>query len=110
MAEYGEWTQKGATLSDVTAKAEYGVDREFVINGIKADKLEYRQGSMWGNPCLRILRSQLVAYIVAELGQDYLVRHKSEFELSTIKKQISVTKKTLKALEHRKNQLEAIMS
>jgi len=25
MAEYGEWNRKGATLSDVTAKDEYGV-------------------------------------------------------------------------------------
>ena len=31
IAEYGEWNQKGATLSDVTAKAEYGVDRDFII-------------------------------------------------------------------------------
>ena len=42
MAEYGEWTRKGATLSDVTAKSEYGVDREFIVKGIEAGKLEYR--------------------------------------------------------------------
>ena len=35
MAEYGEWTQKGATLSDVTAEKEYGVSREFIVEGIK---------------------------------------------------------------------------
>lgn len=37
MAEFGEWNQKGATLSDVTAQTEYGVSREFIIQGIKAD-------------------------------------------------------------------------
>ena len=36
MAEYGEWNRKGASLSDVTAKKEYGVDREFIIKGINA--------------------------------------------------------------------------
>ena len=36
MAEYGEWNRKGATLSDATAKKEYGVDRDFIIQGIKA--------------------------------------------------------------------------
>lgn len=31
MAEYGEWNRKGATLSDVTEKKEYGVDRDFIV-------------------------------------------------------------------------------
>jgi hypothetical protein len=31
MAEYGEWNRKGATLSDVTAKAEYGVSRALKV-------------------------------------------------------------------------------
>jgi hypothetical protein len=44
MAEYGEWNRKGATLSDVTAKKEYGVDRDFIVKGIRAGKLEYREG------------------------------------------------------------------
>ena len=42
MAEYGEWNRKGATLSDITAKKEYGVDRDFIVKGIRAGKLEYR--------------------------------------------------------------------
>ena len=53
MAEYGEWNRKGATLSDVTAKAEYGVSQDFIVKGIQTGKLEYRQGSVWGNPYLR---------------------------------------------------------
>ena len=59
MAEYGEWNRKGAALSDVTALKEYGVSREFIVKGIRAGKLEYREGVMWGNPYLRLLRSQL---------------------------------------------------
>ena len=31
MAEHGEWNRKGATLSDVTAEAEYGVSRDFIV-------------------------------------------------------------------------------
>jgi len=46
MAEYGEWNRKGATLSDVTAKKEYGVDRDFIVEGIREGKLEYREGSV----------------------------------------------------------------
>jgi hypothetical protein len=70
MAEYGEWNQKAATLSDVTAKKEYGVDQAFVIKGINVGKLEYREGSVWGNSYIRILRSQLEKYISDELGKE----------------------------------------
>jgi hypothetical protein len=110
MAEYGEWNRKGATLSDVTAKAEYGVDRDFIIKGIESGKIEYRDGSIWGNPYLRILRSQLEGYIMAEIGLEHLTRIKNEFELHMIKKQILKTKKQLKALEARKNELENSMN
>jgi hypothetical protein len=99
MAEHGEWNRKGATLSDVTAKAEYGVDRDFIIKGIETGKLEYRDGSIWSNPYFRVLRSQLEEYILAAFRQEHLTRIKNEFELRTIKKQISETKKKLKALE-----------
>lgn len=60
MARYGEWTRKGATLSEVTARKEYGVDADFVVKGINAGKLEYREGAIDGNPYIRVLRSQLV--------------------------------------------------
>ena len=106
MAEYGEWNQKGATLSDITAEAEYGVNRDFIVKGIQTAKLEYRDGAMWGNPYLRILRSQLEKYITEELGEDYLVRVKTHTELRKIKKEISDLKKKLNALQDRKTVLE----
>ena len=109
MAEYGEWNRKGATLSDVTAKKEYGVDREFIVNGIRAGKLEYREGVIWGNPYLRLLRSQLEKYIAEELGQDSLSKGKNKTELRKIKKEITKVKKRLKELEARRIELEEQM-
>jgi coenzyme F420-reducing hydrogenase delta subunit len=106
MAEYGEWNRKGATLSDVTAQKEYGVDRNFIIDGIRAGKLEYRQGSIWGNPYLRLLRRQLEQYIIEELGQDFLSGNQDQTELRKIKKEISKLKNRLVALEARKTELE----
>ena len=107
MAEFGEWNQKGAALSDVTAQAEYGVSREFIIQGIKAGQLEYRDGSVWGNPYLRILRSQLEKYIVAEFGDGHLQRIKGQAELRKVKKEMAVLNKKLIALQKRKMELEA---
>jgi hypothetical protein len=41
MADYGEWNRKGTTLSDAMAFKEYGVTRDFIVDGIRAGKLEY---------------------------------------------------------------------
>ena len=106
MAEYGEWNQKGATLSEVTAQKEYGVSRDFIIGGIESGRLEYREGAIWGNPYLRILRSQLERYILAELGSDYLAGKKGRTELRMIKKEIAELKKRLDQLQARKTELE----
>ena len=109
MAEYGEWNRKGATLSDVTAAAEYRVDRKFIIKGIEAGKLEYRDGAIWGNPYLRILRSQLERYISDELGIKYLEKVKNELELRTIKKEMSDLNKRLSLLQIRKLEIEQLL-
>jgi len=98
---------KGATLSDVTAKAEYGVSRDFIVKGIQTGKLEYRDGAIWGNPYLRVLRSQLEKYIAEGLGEDYLRRVKNQTELRRVKKEISDLKKRLEGLQERKHELES---
>jgi hypothetical protein len=106
MAEYGEWNRKGATLSEVTAQSEYGVSSDFIIKGIRTGKLEYRDGAIWGNPYLRVLRSQIEAYIAEEMGAEFLQRTKNQAELSSVKKEINSLTKQLKLLEIRKNVLE----
>ena len=106
MAEYGEWNRKGATLSDVTAKKEYGVSRDFIVKGIRAGKLEYREGVMWGNPYLRVLRSQLEQYIAEELGRDRLSSGKNQTELRKINKEMAALKRRLSELQARRTELE----
>jgi hypothetical protein len=106
MSEHGEWNRKGATLSDVTAEKEYGVTRDFILKGIRAGKLECREGSVWGNPFLRILRSQLEPYIAEELGSEYVASKKSLTELRAVNKEIADLRKRLIALEGRKAVLE----
>jgi hypothetical protein len=81
MAEHGEWNRKDATLSDMTAQKEYGVTRDFIVEGIRAGKLDYRDGAIWGNPYLRILKSQLELYIAERLGSEHLMGKKAQTEL-----------------------------
>jgi hypothetical protein len=42
------------------------------VSGIRAWKLEYREGAIWGNPYLRVLRSQLERCIAEKLGSSRL--------------------------------------
>ena len=109
MAEYGEWNRKGATLSNVTAKAEYAVGWDFIVKGINAGKLEYREGSIWGNPYLKIVRSQLEAYILEQMGETYLLKVKAQTELRKIKKEISELQNTLNTLRNRKTEIEELL-
>lgn len=109
MAEYGEWNRKGATLSDVTAQKEYGVSRDFIVKGIRAGKLEYREGSVWGNPYLRVLRGQLERYIAEKLGSSNLASTKKQTELRKVKKEIAELKKKLAVLQARKAELEQVV-
>ncbi len=106
MAEYGEWNRKGATLSEVTAKREYGLSRDFIVKGLRAGKLEYREGAIWGNPYLRVLRSQLEQYIAEELGADRVSHGKNQTELRKIKKEMADLKKRLVELQARRTELQ----
>jgi hypothetical protein len=106
MAEYGEWSRKGATLSDVTAGKEYGVDSDFIVKGINAGELEYREGAIHGNPYLRLLRRQLEAYIAKELGDDYLRSRQAKTELRDITRKMAQLRRQLDELEARKAQIE----
>jgi hypothetical protein len=105
MAEYGEWNRKGATLSDVTAQMEFGVSRDFIVKGIRAGKLEYREGVVWGSPYIKVLRRQL-ELIAEQYGADRLSREKNQTELRGVKKELAALKKRLGELETRKAELE----
>lgn len=106
MAEYGEWSRKGATLSHVTAHKQYGVDSDFIVKGINAGKLEYREGAIHGNPYIRVLRRQLEAYIAEKLGDDYLRSRQEKTELREITREIAQLRKRLDELEARRAEID----
>lgn len=109
MAEHGAWNRKGATLSDATALKEYGVDTAFITKGIRSGDLEYREGSIWGNPYLRLLRDQLEAYIAKERGSDYLAVVKAKTELRAIQKERRELEQRLGELQARETALQDLL-
>lgn len=106
MAEYGEWSRKGATLSDATASKEYGVDSHFIVEGINAGKLEYREGVIHGSPYIRVLRGELEAYIAEELGERYLCSWREKTELREIRREVTQLRRRLDELDARRAQIE----
>ena len=82
------------------------MDRDFIVKGIRSGKLEFREGAVWGNPYLRVLRKQLEQYIAEELGTAHMRRGQNQTELRRISKEITGLKKKLDALQARKTEIE----
>src|SRR5947209_9027042 len=92
------WSQKGATMSDKSARQEFGLTQEEIIAAIRAGKLQYRESNMYGNPWFRLLRHEVEALIKEKSGQDHLHKKKLEKELADINKESRKLKARLTAL------------
>jgi hypothetical protein len=64
---------------------------------------------IWGNPYLRVLRSQLEQYIAEELGADRLRSGKNQTELRKIKKEMADLQERLDELQARRTEIEKAM-
>ena len=104
-----EWTQKDGTLSDKTAFKEFGLTEDDIIDAINAGKLQFREGSIYGSPYLRLLRSEAEKLAEEKFGRDILLKKKSKTELKRINKELTKLKLQIQELEKRKNDLELII-
>jgi hypothetical protein len=102
-----EWQRKGATLSDKTAREEFGLTQREIVQAIRAGKLRYRVNSVYGNPFLRLLRRQVEAFVRNKHGADYLKDRQVKTELARINRELKQLKKQIAALEERKSKLTA---
>jgi len=103
MDSYGnEWTRKGATLSDKTARAEFGLTQDEIIAAIRADKLQYRRAEMEGNPWLRLLRREVEELVRTQHGEGYLKEQQARTELKRVNRELKQLKTQAKALEERR--------
>ena len=102
-----EWQRKGATLSDKTARQEYGLTQDEIVRAIRAGKLHYREASMHGNPWLRLLRREVEALVKKKHGEDYLKRQRAKIELAGIDRKLKQMNREVAMLEKRKAKLMA---
>jgi len=96
------WSRKGATLSDKSARQEFGLTQQEIVAAIRAGKLQFRQSNMHGNPWLRLLRHEVEALVKEKSGQDHLHKKKLQKELADINKEARKLKTRLKAIERRR--------
>lgn len=102
-----EWRRKAATLSDKTARKDFGLTQDEIVQAIRDGKLQYREGSMHGNPWLRLLRREVEALIKTKHGDDHLQNRQAKTELARVNRELKRMKTQVAALEERRSQLIA---
>jgi hypothetical protein len=102
-----EWVRKGATLSDKSARAEFGLTQDEIIAAIRAGKLQYRRGDIYGNPWLRLLRREVEDLVSARHGEGYLRERQARAELKRVNRELKQLRGQLTALEERRSVLLA---
>jgi hypothetical protein len=106
MGDQGEdWGRKGATLSDKTARAEFGLTQDEIIEAIRAGTLQYRDGSIYGNPWLRLLRREVEGLVQIRYGDRYLRERQVRAELARVNRELKRLRTQLAALEERRSEL-----
>jgi hypothetical protein len=96
------WLQKGATLSDKSARQEFGLTQQEIFAAMRAGKLQYREACMHGNPWFRLLRHEVEALVKQKSGPDHLHRKNLEKELADINTEARKLKARLKVLDRRR--------
>ncbi|MEA3458795.1 MAG: hypothetical protein U9R21_08985, partial [Candidatus Thermoplasmatota archaeon] len=82
------WSRKGATLSDKSARKEFGLAQEEIIEAIRSGKLQYRNNNMFGNPYFKLIRSEVETFVDEKYGSNYVKEKKIKKELAQIKKEL----------------------
>ncbi|MGE5131442.1 MAG: hypothetical protein ACM32E_00865 [Gemmatimonadota bacterium] len=97
-----EWGRKGATLSDKTARQEYGLTHDEIYTAIDAGRLQYRPAAMHGNPWLRLLRREVEDLARTLHGERYLRERQARTELAQINRELKQLSAQLAALKERR--------
>lgn len=99
------WTIKGGTLSDKSARKEFGLTQEEIIEAINRGKLQYRNNYMHGNPYFKLVRSEVETLVDEKYGKNYLKKKKLKNELTQVNKELKRLKAETASLERRKVEL-----
>ena len=103
------WTRKGCTLSDKSARKEFGMTQDEIIKAINGGDLRYRVNSVYGNPFLRLIRSEVEAFVEKKYGGIHLTQKKVQTELTQIDRDLRCLERQAAELRKRKAALLATL-
>ena len=96
------WSRKGATMSDKSARQEFGLTQQEIIAAIRAGKLQFRESNMHGNPWYRLLRHEVESLVRDKSGLDHLTRRNSKRSWAELNTEARKLTTRLKAIERRR--------
>ena len=102
-----EWSRKGATLSDKTARKEFGLTQDEIMAAIDAGHLHYRVGVIHGNPWLRLLRREVEALMDSTYNDRDHRQRRARAELARVDRDLKELRGQLAALEDHRTKLLA---
>ena len=100
------WSQKGATMSDKSARKEFGLTQQEIIAAMRAGKLQFRESNMHGNPWYRLLRHEVESLVRDKSGLDHLTKKKLQKELADLNSEARKITTRLKVIERRRTELK----
>lgn len=102
-----EWVRKGATLSDKTARKEFGLTQDEIVAAIDTGQLQYRVGVIHGNPWLRLLRREVEELMDSTYNDRDHTRRRARAELARVNRDLKKLRAEAAALEEHRARLLA---
>jgi len=102
------WQTKGATFSHKSAMKEFNLTEKEIFEAVSQGKLQYRENSIYGNPFLRLLRSEVEKYVQKKYGLKVFSNKKVKNELRELNKELKKLKNRISEIEKRKIEIEQL--
>ena len=99
------WSRGGATMSDKSARKEFGLTQKEIIAAIRAGTLQFRESNMHGNPWYRLLRHEVESLVRDKSGLDHLTKKKLQKELADLNTEARKLTTRLKVIERLRAEL-----
>lgn len=102
-----EWSRKGATLSDKTARKEFGLTQAEIVAAIDGGHLQYRVGVIHGNPWLRLLRREVEELVDSTYSDRDHRQRRAKAEVARVDRDLKRLRTEVAALEDLRTKLLA---
>jgi hypothetical protein len=102
-----EWRRKGATLSDKTARKDYGLTQDEILAAVDRGQLQYRVGYVHGNPWLRLLRTEVEDLLNTTHNDRQHMDRRAKAELTRVNTELKRLRTQVATLERRRADLLA---